>query len=109
MSEPGFLCEFSVERRDTGERVTQATLEVDSVEAAVRWMRIAVGTALPGFEGEALRAARAFLADGRRTERELREKQLTTLTLVQGPLTMVWLISPIATDEPQRICVWPWA
>ncbi|MFI1103376.1 hypothetical protein [Streptomyces melanogenes] len=87
---PGFRCEFSV-------------------EAAVRWIRIAVRTALPGFEGETLRAARAFLSDGRTTERKLREKQLTTLTLVQGSLTMVWLVSPIATDERQRICVWPWA
>lgn len=109
MRAPGFLCEFSIERRDTGERVNQAALEVDSVEAAVRWIRIAVRMALPGFEGEALRAARAFLAHGRKTERELREKQLTTLTLVQGSLTIVWLISPIAAGERQRICVWPWA
>ncbi|MFD9485642.1 hypothetical protein ACFWBX_16975 [Streptomyces sp. NPDC059991] len=106
---PGFLREFSVERRDTGERINQAALEVDSVEAAVRWIRIAVRTALPGFEGETLRAARAFLAHGRTTERKLREKQLTTLTLVQGSLTIVWLISPIAAGERQRICVWPWA
>ncbi|OAR23905.1 hypothetical protein A8W25_15580 [Streptomyces sp. ERV7] len=106
---PGFLCEFSVERRDTGERVNQAALEVDSVEAAVRWIRVAVRTALPGFEGETLRAARAFLANGRKAERELREKQLTTLTLVQGSLTMVWLVSPIAAGERRRICVWPWA
>ncbi|MFF1477031.1 hypothetical protein ACFVYD_05535 [Streptomyces sp. NPDC058301] len=106
---PGFLCEFSAERRDTGERVNEAALEVDSVEEAVRWMRIAVRTALPGFEGEALRAARAFLAEGRKMERELRENQLTTLTLVQGFLAMVWLISPIPAGERQRICVWPWA
>ncbi|MFK8911654.1 hypothetical protein [Streptomyces sp. YS-3] len=92
-----------------GERVNAAVLEVDSVEQAVRWMRIAVRTALPGFEGEALRVARGFLADGRKVERELREKQLTTLTLVQGPLAMVWLVSPIAAGEHQRICVWPWA
>ncbi|MFD9794572.1 hypothetical protein ACFWXK_26905 [Streptomyces sp. NPDC059070] len=106
---PGFLCEFSVERRDTGERVNHAALEVDSVEAAVRWIRIAVRAALPGFEGETLRAARAFLANGRTTERELREKQLTSLTLAQGSLTIVWLISPITAGGRQRICVWPWA